>query len=135
MGRTLSRLILEQAEHDTKNTDVVHGGQKYITFTDSRSGTAKSAMHSNMEVERNWIRGGIFQILSDKRRDNYSPGGLDKDDQEELDAYMAMPSRPKRLQDRYEELLEKAKGGEPDTVALSWKDLFQRLDPDRNSAL
>jgi hypothetical protein len=48
---------------------------------------------------------------------------------------MAMPSRPKRLQDRYEELLEKAKGGEPDTVALSWKDLFQRLDPDRNSAL
>lgn len=135
MGRTLSRLILEQAEQDTKNTDVVHGGQKYITFTDSRSGTAKSAMHSNMEVERNWIRGGIFQILSDKRRDNYSPGGLDKDDQEELDDLAAMPSRRGRLQARYEELLEKAKGGEPDTVALSWKDLFQRLDPDRNSAL
>ena len=135
MGRTLSRLILEQAEHDTKNTDVVHGGQKYITFTDSRSGTAKSAMHSNMEVERNWIRGGIFQILSDKRRDNYSPGGLDKEDQEELDDLAAMPSRRGRLQARYEELIEKAKGGEPDTVALSWKDLFQRLDPDRNSAL
>lgn len=135
MGRTLSRLILEQAEQDTKNTDVVHGGQKYITFTDSRSGTAKSAMHSNMEVERNWIRGGIFQILSDKRRDNYSPGGLDKEDQEELDDLAAMPSRRGRLQARYEELIEKAKGGEPDTVALSWKDLFQRLDPDRNSAL
>lgn len=135
MGRTLSRLILEQAEHDTKNTDVVHGGQKYITFTDSRSGTAKSAMHSNMEVERNWIRGGIFQILSDKRRDNYSPGGLDKEDQEELDDLAAMPSRRGRLQARYEELIEKAKGGEPDTVAMSWKDLFQRLDPDRNSAL
>lgn len=135
MGRTLSRQILEQAEKDSRNRDVVHSGQKFITFTDSRSGTAKSAMQSNLEVERNWIRSGIFHTLSEKRRINYSPCGLTEEELADFEFLKNLPTRSGKFQAMYEELLRKSEAGEPDTVALSWSEIFQKLDPDKNSSL
>ena len=42
---------------------IVYEGRKYIAFTDSRQGSARSAMGMNQDVERSWIRASIFTSL------------------------------------------------------------------------
>lgn len=70
LSRILSPSLLEQAE---PMPDEIIGrlwsGRKYISFTDNRQGTAKSALAQNTEVERNWIRTAVFHYLANKKRD------------------------------------------------------------------
>lgn len=42
---------------------VVHNGQRYISFTDSRQGTARSTLLINSNVERNWTRSFIYHSI------------------------------------------------------------------------
>lgn len=42
---------------------VVHNGQRYISFTDSRQGTARSTLLINSNVERNWTRSYIYHSI------------------------------------------------------------------------
>lgn len=44
-------------------TGVVHNGQRYISFTDSRQGTARSTLLINSNVERNWTRSYIYHSI------------------------------------------------------------------------
>lgn len=43
-------------------------GRRLITFTDSRQGTARHALGSQMESERLWLRGNLYRRLWDETR-------------------------------------------------------------------
>lgn len=91
IGRTLATLLLDNAEPiDSNDADVVYEGRKYITFTDSRQGSARSAMGLNQDVERSWIRASIFHKLADMRLNDVKPGGLTPDEEAEYNAYLSI---------------------------------------------
>jgi len=73
LSRVLSSTLLEQAD---PMPNMIAGslwdGRKYISFTDNRQGTAKSALAQNTEVERNWIRTAVFHYLAGKKREGVS---------------------------------------------------------------
>jgi hypothetical protein len=84
-------LLLDNAEPiDSNDADVVYEGRKYITFTDSRQGSARSAMGLNQDVERSWIRASIFHKLADMRLNDVKPGGLTPDEEAEYNAYLSI---------------------------------------------
>jgi DEAD/DEAH box helicase domain-containing protein len=60
----LADIILEEtpiSEHQTQQT--LWNGHKYISFTDSRQGTAKISALINQDKEANWVRSQVFQRL------------------------------------------------------------------------
>ncbi|MEQ8461641.1 MAG: DEAD/DEAH box helicase [Sandaracinaceae bacterium] len=44
------------------------GGRRLITFTDSRQGTARFALRSQLEAERNYVRASVYHSLWDRAR-------------------------------------------------------------------
>jgi len=69
LNRILSDIILEQTPKVIPRTEeMLWDGHKYISFTDSRQGTAKISALLNIDSERNWLRSQIFHLLSEKRK-------------------------------------------------------------------
>lgn len=67
LNRTLSDLILEQTAKIDKITEhTLWNGHKYISFTDSRQGTAKISALINIDSEKNWFQSQVFHKLSEK---------------------------------------------------------------------
>lgn len=136
MGQILSSIVLNQAAQAEQTAGTVHYGQKYITFTDSRQATAKSAMTINQEVERTWIRTKVFQYLAEKRMNNYSPGGLTADEQQQLEELRAYPHPGPMIQRMIQELEDKACGTqEPAFSPENWNTIKSALinDPGLDS--
>ena len=106
IGRTLATLLLDNAEPiDSNDADVVYEGRKYITFTDSRQGSARSAMGLNQDVERSWIRASIFHKLADMRLNDVKPGGLTPDEEAEYNAYLSIREHlPTLLFEKFKQL-------------------------------
>lgn len=109
IGRTLATLLLDNAEPiDSNDADVVYEGRKYITFTDSRQGSARSAMGLNQDVERSWIRASIFHKLADMRLNDVKPGGLTPDEEAEYNAYLSIREHlPTLLFEKFKQLKKK----------------------------
>ncbi|WP_454986146.1 DEAD/DEAH box helicase [Capnocytophaga bilenii] len=66
MNRVLSDIFLENTPEMDKNemtTKTLWGGHKYISFTDSRQGTAKISALINNDNEANWLRAQVFHRL------------------------------------------------------------------------
>lgn len=64
INRVLADIILEEtptSEHQTQQT--LWNGHKYISFTDSRQGTAKISALINQDKEANWVRSQVFHRL------------------------------------------------------------------------
>lgn len=128
LGQILANTLLGQAEPASQTAGTIHYGQKYITFTDSRQATAKSAMTINQEVERTWIRTQIFQYLANQRMEDYSPGGLTVEEQEEYDEYRSYENPGPRIQRKLRELEEKMAGGhEPNFKPVEWDTIKRAL--------
>ncbi len=71
-GRALAETFLKEAQPidvakaesgNSEQGNVLYEGKKYITFTDSRQGTATSAQAINNDMERVWLRSEIFRRL------------------------------------------------------------------------
>lgn len=135
MGRILSSLILDNAEiGGSKDTETLYDGRKYITFTDNRQGSARSAMGINQDVERAWIRSSIFHKLADKRLDLVQPAGL-SDSESQLYSYLASQPRESLPQMLLEQLklLEAKKNGNsslPAPPEIEWNELIRTLEND-----
>ncbi len=70
-NRILSDLILEQTEEaKTITTSMLFNGKKYISFTDSRQGTAKIAALINIDSESGWIRYQVYHYLLNMLKNN-----------------------------------------------------------------
>lgn len=64
MNRILSDVFLENTPRaDEIRSEMLWEGHKYISFTDSRQGTAKISALINIDNENNWIRSQIFHLL------------------------------------------------------------------------
>src|SRR5690606_21453435 len=49
-----------------QTTRTLYNGKKYISFTDSRQGTAKISAMINIDSESNWIRYQVYHYLAKK---------------------------------------------------------------------
>ena len=66
-NRILSDIILNQTQEiKNKSPKTLHDGRKYISFTDSRQGTAKISALINIDSESNWIRYQTYHFLLKK---------------------------------------------------------------------
>lgn len=133
MGRVLSTLILDHAEGvDTNDAEVLYDGKKYITFTDNRQGSARSAMGMNQDVERAWIRASVFHKLADLRLDNMPTVGLNEAE-EQLYSYLKLQpitSMPPMVKKQLEELEAKKNGTAtvPPPGEIEWNAISQKLE-------
>ena len=135
IGRTLATLLLDNAEPiDSKDADVVYKGRKYITFTDSRQGSARYAMGLNQDVERSWIRSSIFHKLADMRLNDVQPAGLTPDEEARYNAYLSIEHLPPILLDEFRQLEERRNGVPviPNPEEVSWGQISQSLENDSN---
>jgi len=85
INRILSDIFLEetpQAEVQTK--EMLWNGHKYISFTDSRQGTAKITALINQDTEAKWVRSQIYHKLWEKNIELLK--NTPKETKEELEA-------------------------------------------------
>lgn len=132
LGRILATLLLDHAEPgNTNDAEILYDGKKYITFTDNRQGSARSAMGANQDVERAWIRSSIFHKLADIRLDGVQEGGLTD---EEEQAYLALKalgaSIPPLLKTQLDDYEKKKNGSKiiPIPAETSWSDISHILE-------
>lgn len=133
MGRTLSTLILDNAEGtDKKDAEILYSGKKYITFTDNRQGSARSAMGLNQDVERSWIRSSIFHKLADLRLDKIEPIGLTPGEEQTYIFLKGMPesSLPPMLKNKLIQLEAKRNGQStiPEPPEVAWEEVSRTLE-------
>ena len=57
---------LDKVPTDDDEKIILHDGQQYISFADSRQLAAKATMKQNLEQERNWVYSRIFHALCRK---------------------------------------------------------------------
>lgn len=133
MGRVLSTLILDNAEGTNNNdAEILYNGKKYITFTDNRQGSARSAMGLNLDVERSWVRSSIFHKLADMRLERIEPAGLTTEEEQSYTFLKSMPesSLPPMMVSELKRLEAKKQGKTtiPPAPEVAWVDISQTLE-------
>ncbi len=133
MGRILASIVLEHAEENINNdADVLHRGQKYITFTDSRQRTARFAMGINQDVERSWMRSAIFHSMANYRLSKMKKGSLTAEEKNRYDIYLSLKkndSFPSILEEDFTKLENKALGTtHTPNPEVEWKDIHHQLE-------
>ena len=73
-NRILSDIVLDQTQLiSNPTTKTLYNGRKYISFTDSRQGTAKIAAFINIDAETDWIRHQVYHYMINKLHDGDNP--------------------------------------------------------------
>ena len=136
IGRSLATLLLDSAQPTASNdVDLAYEGRKYIAFTDSRQGSARSAMALNQDVERSWIRSAIFHKLADLRLDGVQPAGLTPDEEDKYKEFLSIRAFLRgRLLSEFQALEQKKNGTAkiPSPGEVSWPDIRMHLENDLN---
>lgn len=133
MGRVLSTLLLDNADGlNRKDAEILYNGKKYITFTDNRQGSARSAMGINQDVERSWIRSSIYHKLADMRIEKVEPAGLTEEEQQSYTFLkeMSANSLPPMMKAELARLEAKKNGNctIPVSPEVSFGDIAQSLE-------
>ena len=69
INRVLADILLEiTPEAPVQTKDMLWKGHKYISFTDSRQGTAKISALINQDNEANWVRSQVYHRLTRQRQ-------------------------------------------------------------------
>lgn len=131
-NRILSDIVLDQtqdANHITPKT--LYNGKKYISFTDSRQGTAKIAALINIDSESDWIRYQVYHFLLKKLKDNQS--NRSKKELLEERAYhisqidKAPPFMKKEIEEKIAKINNLINSGSNDSLSesrSSWKEII-----------
>lgn len=137
LGRILASDVLDNATPMDKadlaaDRNILRQGRRYITFTDSRQGTAKSAMGINQDVERNWIRSAIYQYLAKLRQDKTVAQKLTPGDQQTYNWLLPKDGHlPPALQNQLDNLRQQMLGNpNPAAELVEWKTIKSSLDQD-----
>lgn len=107
-NRILSDIVLDQTQDaNQKTTKTLYNGRKYISFTDSRQGTAKIAALINIDTESDWIRYQTYHYLLKKLKNN-QPNRNKKELQQERAYYIEQIDKaPPFLRQEYQDKLHK----------------------------
>lgn len=132
MNRILSDIFLENTPGaDEIRSEMLWEGHKYISFTDSRQGTAKISALINIDNENNWIRSQVFHLLWKEQLASSSEGNFNSDELKELEEQLALQKIPV-LKKAIEESINSIKANTKKNnqkVRLSWKQLYDHLNP------
>lgn len=142
MNRILSDVFLENTpESDRVNTEMLWNGHKYISFTDSRQGTAKISALINIDNESNWIRSQVFHRLWEEQLKNSDVSilSLDSNERKDVEAYLKEeeaklllqknPFLRKKIEENIKEIkLSLAPQSNEQKIRLSWNDLYSFLN-------
>lgn len=139
LNRLMSDLILEQTNSaNPVSNEMLWSGKKYISFTDSRQGTAKIAALININSEAYWLRSQVFHSLCKERLKDLPPhltdeekvaykSELEKLKQELIDikAPIIIDHKKKQISD-----IESILNSEPPTVQssrITWTQMLNML--------
>lgn len=126
ISRIIAPEVLDQLVEAEDTKDLLHKGQQYISFVDSRQGAARGALGQNLEQERLWVYSKIFHELNERK----SQASLAKKKIEELEKILDKLDRKKdrkkilEIYDQIEELEGIAKG------VISWQEITEILSND-----
>lgn len=136
-NRILSDVILDQTQVGHKeNNKVLYDGRKYISFTDSRQGTAKIAALINIDSESNWIRYQVYHYLLNKLINSQGDRSYDELLQEHAYYAQQLQEAPPFLKAEFEVKLKEieTKISSGDQISLNksrstWKDIIEFILP------
>lgn len=127
----LSDIILDQTPKARPvKKEMLHKGRKYISFTDSRQGTAKIAALINISAETDFIRHHVYHFLAKKNQ-----GGRSRNELIEERAYKskqletAPPFMHQEIQERLAEIdqLLTSSGESVNSSRSTWKEIIDHL--------
>lgn len=131
LGVAVPAVLERQREKKSETELLPAGGRRMITFTDSRSGTARFALRTQLEAERNYVRAVLYHTLQAGRR-THDPKEIEKTQRSiqrleatgaDEDPDMALVLDTMRV--KLTRMQEEARGG-----AMPWRDMVHRLAAD-----
>jgi ATP-dependent helicase YprA (DUF1998 family)/DNA-directed RNA polymerase subunit M/transcription elongation factor TFIIS len=135
-NRILSDIVLDQTEIISNQTiKTLYKGRKYISFTDSRQGTAKISALINIDSESDWIRYQVYHYLLKKNQENK----IDSSKNELLierakliiELENTLPFRKLRIQEDIDfidqALMQNGNGSNLLTSRSSWKEIINHV--------
>lgn len=135
MNRILSDVFLENTPGANEiRSEMLWEGHKYISFTDSRQGTAKISALINIDNENNWIRSQVFHLLWKEQLNTSQNNTFNPSDLQELEEQLAIQKND-LLKKIIEDNIEKIKASTTNSkekVRLSWKQLYEFLNPKKD---
>jgi len=142
-NRILSDLILEQTEAiQNPNYKTLYNGRKYISFTDSRQGTAKISALINIDSEGDWIKYHVYHGLLKKMKENAV--NYSKDELEAQKTYLEnqLKNAPPAFKKDFEIKLDKVKlnlksgpGSNLSNSRSQWKEFVDKLIQKKDSQI
>lgn len=135
-NRILSDIVLDQTNSDKDSVKKLYKGRKYISFTDSRQGTAKISALINIDSESDWIRYHTYHYLLQ----NYLSKKVNVSHDELVQAkaiYMklldeALPSMKKDIQkkiDQYTLDISSGANGSLKNSRATWENIIDEIEP------
>lgn len=134
-NRILSDIVLDQTDViNNQTTKTLYKGRKYISFTDSRQGTAKISAFINIDSERDWIRYQVYHYLLRKLKENQVDASNDElllaramylKQLDEAPAFMK-----KKIEKDIDEINDSLSSGSNDTLSnsrSSWKEIIDHV--------
>lgn len=134
-NRILSDIILDQTTPEpTRTKKMLYGGRKYISFTDSRQGTAKIAAYINIDSQSNWIRYQVYHYLLRKLKDNEINASLEDLLKERANCIKeletALPFRRSRIEEDINQInaaIETSGGTDLRSSRSLWKEIIDEV--------
>lgn len=121
--------ILSQLPYRQEDARLPAAGRKLITFTDSRSGTARFALKAQLEAERNYVRARIYHALWSRA----SQTPEDNEEERDLRDLLEIAKQPgprRRILAQLEELERRRSAPE-----LRWNDVCNELVNDQTVSM
>jgi superfamily II DNA/RNA helicase len=134
-NRIFSDIVLDQTDSISKQTPkTLYKGKKYISFTDSRQGTAKISALINIDSESDWIRYQVYHYLLKKLKGKEVDASNDELLQAKAMYSEKLEKAPlfmkKKIEKDIEEinaLLESDGGNKLSNSRCSWKDIIDHI--------
>lgn len=137
-NRILSDIILDQTQEQiNEDNSQNYDGKKYISFTDSRQGTAKNAALINIDTELNWIRNQVYHFLLQKYKENNSNESVEellqakKHLTEQIET-VSLPYLKKSYQDQLNDVSRKLDNSSINlrSSRSTWREIRERIETD-----
>lgn len=138
MNRTLAEVLLQEVPEANEQTlKMLYNGRKYLSFTDSRQGTARNAGNLNQDSERDWFRSKVYHIVS---QDNRSDEDFDKqkikEEIKQLKTQLkdALPIVQQLIRKEIEIKNSKIQLKDSATQSVSWEKMIEKISSNANIA-
>mgnify|MGYP003115253462 CR=1 FL=1 len=139
-NRILSDIVLDQTDvMDNQTTKTLYKGRKYISFTDSRQGTAKISALINIDSESDWIRYQVYHYLLKKLKENQLDASKDELLQARAMYVNQLDEAPtfmkKKIEKEIEEINLSLSSESNDTVISSrssWKEIVDHVKENKD---